>query len=102
MSVGDTVAVLESAALATARLDVEEAQADLEAARAARPPASGDPVTLRQRLATAEQAVRFIQDRHDAGVRARRGRHRCARRGRRRPRPARAGRSPPGRLASLP
>ena len=67
VSVGDTVAVLETSALATARLDLEEAQADLAAAQATRPPASGDPVALRQRLATAEARAARVADRHAAG-----------------------------------
>ena len=67
VAIGDTVAVLETSALATARLDVEEAQADLAAAQAARPPASGDPVALRQRLAQAEARASRVVDRHAEG-----------------------------------
>ena len=67
VAVGDTVAVLETSALATARLDVEEAQADLAAAQAARPPAGQDPVALRQRLAQADARAARVADRHAAG-----------------------------------
>ena len=67
VAVGDTVAVLSTSALATARLDLEDAQADLAAVQAARPPVSGDPVALRQRLAAAQADARRVADRHAAG-----------------------------------
>lgn len=71
VAIGDTVAVLETSALATARLDVEEAHADLGAAQGARPPASGDPVALRQRLAQAEAKAARTAERHAEGFEAR-------------------------------
>ena len=67
VAVGDTVAVLSSSAMSTAQLDVVEAQADLAAAQATAPPTSADPVTLRQRLASAEASARRIEDRQREG-----------------------------------
>ena len=67
VAVGDTIAVLTSSALLTARLDVAEAQADLAAAQAAPPPLASDPVALRQRLAQAEATAQRIADRHAQG-----------------------------------
>ncbi|MGB3543184.1 metal-dependent hydrolase, partial [Rubrivirga sp.] len=60
VALGDTVAVLSSAAARTARLDVADAQGDLQAARAETPPASYDPVSLRQRLADADLQARRV------------------------------------------
>jgi len=67
VAVGDTIAVLTSSALVTARLDVAEAQAALAAAQSARPPLASDPVALRQRLTQAEDASRRIAERHAQG-----------------------------------
>ena len=67
VAVGDTVAVLTSAAARTARLDVEDAQADLAAAQADVPPTSTDPVALRQRLADAQAEAGRVARRHAAG-----------------------------------
>ena len=67
VAVGDTLAVLTSSALVTARLDVAEAEADLAAARAAPPPPATDPVSLRQRLTEAEAVARRTADRHAEG-----------------------------------
>ena len=67
VAVGDTIAVLTSSALVTARFDVAEAQADLAAAQSARPPLASDPVALRGRLAQAEATAQRIADRHTQG-----------------------------------
>ena len=67
VAVGDTIAVLNSSALVTAQLDVAEAQADLAAAQAAPAPHAADPVTLRQRLAEAEDEARRVAERHSEG-----------------------------------
>ncbi len=67
VAVGDTLAVLTSSALVTARLDVAEAEADLAAARAAPRPPAADPVSLRQRLTEAEAVARRTADRHAEG-----------------------------------
>ena len=67
VAVGDTIAVLTSPTLVTARLDVAEAQADLAAAQSARPPLASDPVALHQRLTQAEDASRRIAERHAQG-----------------------------------
>ena len=67
VAVGDTIAVLTSPTLVTARLDVAEAQADLAAAQSARPPLASDPVALRGRLAQAEATAQRIADRHTQG-----------------------------------
>jgi inner membrane protein len=67
VAVGDTLAILTSAAVTTAALDVAEAQADLAAAQAEAVPSSYDPVSLRQRLADAERAARRVEARHAEG-----------------------------------
>ena len=68
VAIGDTVAVLRTAALATARLDAQEAQADLAAARSSNAvPASAEHAVLRQRLADAQAQARRVAERHAAG-----------------------------------
>ena len=67
VAVGDTVAVLASAAARTARLDAEDARADLDAAASDVPPASTHPVALRQRLADAQAEAARVAERHAAG-----------------------------------
>ena len=67
VAVGDTIAVLTSAAVVNAQLDVAEAQADLDAAQAEAVPSSYDPITLRQRLAAAEADADRVATRHAEG-----------------------------------
>jgi inner membrane protein len=67
VSVGDTVAVLTSEALATAHLDAQDAAADLAAVRAEQPPTTSDPVALRARLADAEAEAVRAEARHAEG-----------------------------------
>ena len=63
VAVGDTVAVLASAALTIASLDVADARADLAAAQAETLPASFSPVALQARLAAAEVDTRRADER---------------------------------------
>jgi inner membrane protein len=67
VAVGDTVAVLASEALQTARLDAEAAASDLAAVQAERPPATSDPVALRARLADATADAARAEARHVEG-----------------------------------
>jgi inner membrane protein len=67
VAVGDTVAVLAPAALDAARLDLSEAEADLAATQAEAPPASLDPVALRQRLAAAQSEAARVAARAAEG-----------------------------------
>jgi len=67
VALGDTLAVLTSSALVTAQLDVAEAQANLAAAQGDVPPLASENVTLRQRLATAEDAAARVRERAAEG-----------------------------------
>jgi inner membrane protein len=67
---GDTVAILSTASVQNARLDLDDARADLAAAEAERPPAS-DPVALRARAAQAQATARRKRDQHAAGYASR-------------------------------
>ena len=64
---GDTLAVLTSASLLTAQLDVAEAAAGLAAAQGDVAPLVAGNVTLRQRLASAEADAARVQDRAAEG-----------------------------------
>ena len=67
VAVGQTLAVRASAPEATARLDAQQARADLDALRAEPLPASYDPVALRSRLASARDAADRVAERHAQG-----------------------------------
>ncbi|MEL6615021.1 MAG: metal-dependent hydrolase [Bacteroidota bacterium] len=67
IAVGDTVAVLVSEQLLTARLDAEDALSDLAAVRAEAPPAHSAPVALHARLADAEAEAARAETRHREG-----------------------------------
>ena len=67
VALGDTLAVLTSAALTTAQLDLAEAQADLAAAQGAVAPPESDRVALRQRVESAEAEARRVAARRAEG-----------------------------------
>lgn len=67
VALGDTLAVLTSAAMMTAQLDVAEASANLAAAQGDVPPPATDNVTLRQRLTAAEDAAERVAARAAEG-----------------------------------
>ena len=67
VAVGDTVAVLASQTLLTARLSLSQAQANLAAAQAEAPPVQAESDALRARLADAEGEAARVAERHRAG-----------------------------------
>ena len=67
VAVGDTLAVLASAQLTTAEIDVEDAADALRDVRSDAVPAAYDPVALRTRLAQAQHKAARLAERHAGG-----------------------------------